>query len=79
MQHSRRGVQRDGRPGLDPWLVPPLAFGVPDGDHVVREDPAEAGVGEQRVALGSAYRRRVRTDLEVEAVVRTHAALRFAP
>ena len=72
VQHRGRRVHRDRRARLDPGLVPAFALGVPDGDHVVGEDAAEPGVGQQRGALGVGYRRGVRTDLEVEVVTTTH-------
>ena len=72
VQHGAGRVHRDGRPRLDARVVPALAVGVADRDHVVGEDPPEPGFGQQRVALGGGYRCRIRTNLEVEVVTAVH-------
>src|SRR5262249_10266896 len=57
-------------------LVPALALGPAYRDHVVGEDPAEARIGHEGRALGGGYRRRIRTNLEIERLTATHSCLR---
>jgi len=57
--HGYRGARLHAR------VVPAFALGVLDRHHVVGEHPAEAGIGQERFALGPGDRRWVRVDLEL--------------
>jgi hypothetical protein len=72
VQHGGGGIHRDRPTGLDPGVVPAFAVRVPNGDHVIGEDPPESGVGQQRGPLGGGYRRRIPMNLELEVLTAVH-------
>ena len=50
MQHSGGRIDRERTTWLDLGIVPATFIGVTDGGHVVGEDLAESGIGQNRLA-----------------------------
>ena len=75
MEHRRGRIGRDRLARLDAGGMPPLSFDIADHRHVIGEDAAEAGIGEQAIALFSRQRRGIGLVFERQA----HAFPRLRP
>src|SRR5215475_13596909 len=73
VQDGARGVDRDRCPGLDASVIPALRVGVSDRHHVIGKYPTKAGIHHQSGTFGVRYGRRIRTNLEFEAVTTAHS------
>ena len=71
------GIELEGRVSLQLGVVPPILGVPPHRDHVLGEDPAEARIREQAVALLRRHSGRHRGNPEADARSRAHSGTNY--